>query len=48
MKILTGGIQFELENGGDRTCAIAYQGELVLLGGSGENDVNGKVDRYTS
>ena len=47
-QILTGGIQFVLEHGGDRTCAISYQGELVLIGGFGVNAMHGKVDRYRS
>ena len=44
-QIIQGGIQFELQNEGFGTCAVSYQGAVVMIGG-GWNPTHGKVDRW--
>jgi len=46
-EIVKSGIQFELKNKGYSTCAVSYQGAVVMIGG-GWNPSHGKVDRYDS
>ena len=45
--MLTGGDSpFGLQNGGSGTCAVVYEGELVMMGGrKGRSDPHGHVDR---
>jgi len=43
-EIVKSGTQFELQNDGFGTCAVSYQGAVVLMGGG----YHGKVDRYDS
>ena len=43
-QIIPGGTQFGLKNNGDATCAVSYQGAVVMIGGG--NPVHGKVDRW--
>ena len=44
--LITGGKQFNLQNGGYGTCAVAYkQTEFVMIGGRGDSGHHGKVDR---
>ena len=40
-----GGSPFNLQNGGLGTCAVAYKGELVMMGGRGRSSTHGHVDR---
>ena len=42
-QIIPGGTQFSLKNGGSSTCAVSYQGAVVMMGGS---PTYGKVDRW--
>ena len=44
-QIIPGGTQFELQNAGFGTCAVSYQGAVVMMGG-GYNSPHGKVDRW--
>ena len=44
-QIIPGGTQFELQNKGYSTCAVSYQGAVVMIGG-GLNPTHGKVDRW--
>ena len=44
-QIIPGGTQFGLKNNGDATCAVSYQGAVVMIGGS-LGDTHGKVDRW--
>ena len=43
-QIIQGGIQFELQNEGFGTCAVSYQGAVVMIGGG--YPPHGKVDRW--
>ena len=43
--IIPGGTKFALKNEGGSTCAVSYQGAVVMIGG-GWNPVHGKVDRW--
>ena len=43
-QIIPGGTQFALKNEGRGTCAVSYQGAVVMMGGSGY-PYHGKVDR---
>jgi len=50
-EIVPGGTVFHLQNGGGGTCAVKFQQELVMIGGSGGTNrgtIHGKVDRYDS
>ena len=42
-RIIQGGKTFALKNGGYATCAVSYQGAVVMIGGS---PAHGKVDRW--
>ena len=44
-RIIPGGKTFALKNGGYATCAVSYQGAVVMMGGSGY-PYHGKVDRW--
>jgi len=48
--IKSGTSLFDLQNSGWGTCAVAYEGNLVVLGGQGISGLgtHGKVDRYDS
>ena len=45
--LTTGGTVFDLQNGGEATCAVKFQSELVMIGGRGGSGgtTHGKVDR---
>ena len=43
-RIIPGGKTFELKNMGYATCAVSYQGAVVMIGG-GWDAQHGKVDR---
>ena len=43
-QIIPGGTQFGLKNNGDATCAVSYQGAVVMIGGCCLT--HGKVDRW--
>ena len=43
-QIIPGGTQFELQNAGFGTCAVGYQGAVVMIGGC--CPTHGKVDRW--
>merc|ERR1712130_125000 len=52
-EIVKSGTVFDLQNGGQGTCALLFQSELVMIGGEGAYDryrdtTHGKVDRYDS
>jgi len=42
-EIVKSGAQFAIKNGGSGTCAVSYQGAVVMIGGGRPH---GKVDRY--
>ena len=42
--INSGGKTFALKNGGHGTCAVSYQGAVVMIGGY--YPTHGKVDRW--
>ena len=42
--IIPGGTQFVLKNRGAVTCAVSYQGAVVMIGGA--FPAHGKVDRW--
>ena len=44
-QIIPGGTQFELQNAGFGTCAVSYQGAVVMIGG-GNYPTHGKVDGW--
>ena len=45
--INSGGKSFALKNGGFGTCAVSYQGAVVMMGGySNSYYTHGKVDRW--
>ena len=44
-QVIPGGAQFVLQNEGYGTCAVSYQGAVVMIGG-GLNPTHGKVDRW--
>jgi len=44
-EIVKSGKTFALKNKGEGTCAVSYQGAVVMIGGS---PTHGKVDRYDS
>ena len=44
-QIIPGGKTFALQNGGTGTCAVSYQGAVVMIGG-GNYPTHGKVDRW--
>jgi len=46
-EIVPGGTVFNLQNGGYLTCAVKFQQELVMIGGS-SGTTHGHVDRYDS
>ena len=41
--MIPGGKTFALKNGGYATCAVSYQGAVVMMGGY---PLHGKVDRW--
>ena len=43
-QIIPGGKTFALKNGGWGTCAVSYQGAVVMMGG--DYPPHGKVDRW--
>ena len=43
-RIIPGGKTFALKNGGYSTCAVSYQGAVVMIGGV--DPTHGKVDRW--
>ena len=43
-RIIQGGKAFALKNGGYATCAVSYQGAVVMIGGF--SPTHGKVDRW--
>ena len=45
-RIIPGGKTFALKNGGHATCAVSYQGAVVMIGGGGGSPPHGKVDRW--
>jgi len=45
-EILKSGTKFALKNEGTATCAVSYQGAVVMMGGN--HPTHGKVDRYDS
>jgi len=45
-EIVKSGAQFVLQNRGQSTCAVSYQGAVVMIGGC--CPTHGKVDRYNS
>ena len=48
-QIIPGGNTFALQNGGDATCAVSYQGAVVMIGGHYYSTLlptHGKVDRW--
>ena len=42
--IIPGGTKFALKNEGTATCAVSYQGAVVMMGGN--HPTHGKVDRW--
>ena len=42
--MIPGGAQFALRKDGYATCAVSYQGAVVMIGGGGT--AHGKVDRW--
>jgi len=46
-EIVKSGTTFAIKNGGYATCAVSYQGAVVMIGGS-LGIAHGKVDRYDS
>jgi len=47
-EIVKSGAQFVLKNNGYATCAVSYQGAVVMIGGGYRPVTHGKVDRYDS
>jgi len=45
-EIVRSGRRFALKNSGSQTCAVSYQGAVVMMGGG--DPLHGKVDRYDS